>query len=168
MATESGETRWLDEREMGTWLRFAPMLFRLPLELDRQLQRDADLSLVEYLVMAGLSDAPERTLRMSQLASWAGVQLPRLSQLAARMEGRGWITRTPDPTDGRYTLATLTDKGFRVLANAAPGHVEAVRRLVIDPLTSAQITQLGAASERILRAVDPDGSSRPGGRSGCV
>ena len=158
--------RWLDEQEMRTWLSFAPMLFRLPLELDRQLQRDADLSLIDYLVLAGLSDAPGRSLRMSTIATWAGVQLPRLSQLAARMERRGWITRAPDPHDGRSTLATLTDAGFEVLAAAAPGHVATVRRLVIDPLTKTQVATLGAASERLLRAVDPDQAARPG-RHGC-
>ena len=150
-----GEPRWLDEVERDTWLRFAPLMLLLPLELDRQLQRDSGISLMDYYVMSGLSAAPDRSLRMSTLATWTGMQLPRLSQVAGRMEARGWITRRPDPADGRYTLAALTDAGFEVLEAAAPGHVANVRRLIFDPLTRAQVGQLGAASGRILGVVLP-------------
>lgn len=149
------EPRWLDEEELQAWRPFAPLMLLLPLELDRQLQRDSDLSLLEYYVMAGLSAAPERTMRMSTLAAWSGSQLPRLSQVVSRMEGRDLITRRPDPTDGRYTLATLTDHGFEVLEEAAPGHVGNVRRLVIDPLTHGQVKQLGSISTRILGVIRP-------------
>ena len=161
MATEDpgpAETvRWLDEDEMRTWMVFAPLLFRLPLELDRQLQRDSGMSLIEYLVMAGLCDSPDHSLTMTTLASWSGAQLPRLSQVAARMQARGWITRAPDPHDGRSTRITLTDKGFEVQAAAAPGHVARVRELVIDPLTRGQIGALGAASARMIDALEPKG-----------
>ena len=149
------EPVWLDDVERDAWLRFAPMLLLLPLELDRQLQRDSDMSLFEYHVLAGLSEAQDRTLRMSTLATWAGGQLPRLSQVAARMEARGWLARRPDPDDGRYTLATLTDAGFAVLEQAAAGHVANVRRLMMDPLTRAQVGQLGAISGRILGVIQP-------------
>lgn len=162
MSTEREQgPRWLDDAEMDTWLAFAPMLVRLPLELDRQLQRDSDVSLIEYHVLAGLSAQEDRSLRMSTLARWAGAQLPRMSQVASRMEARGWIVRRPDPQDRRTTLATLTDAGFAVLRAAAPGHVAAVRRLVLDPLTSAQVRHLGAISERVLHVIDPDDAERP-------
>ncbi len=147
---------------MDTWLAFAPMLVRLPLELDRQLQRDSDLSLIEYHVLAGLSAQPDRTLSMSTLARWAGAQLPRMSQVASRMEARGWITRRVAPDDRRSTLATLTDAGFAVLEAAAPGHVDMVRRLVLDPLSKAQVGHLGTISEKVLHAIDPDDATRPG------
>ena len=115
---------------------------RLPATLDAQLQRDAGISHFEYQVLSMLSMPPQRTLRMSILAVLAEGSLPRLSQVVGRLEKRGWVRRTPDPEDGRYTLAVLTDQGWAKVARAAPGHVETVRRLVFDPLTKAQIRQL--------------------------
>ena len=81
----------------------------------------------------------------------------KLSQVVARLERRGWVRRTPDPTDGRYTLAILTEDGWQKVVATAPGHVDEVRRLLFDPLTKAQQRQLRAIGERINRAVDPDG-----------
>jgi DNA-binding MarR family transcriptional regulator len=93
---------------------------------------------------------------MSELAVLAESGLPRLSQVVARLEKRGWITRAPDPTDGRYTLATLTEEGWAKVVDTAPGHVETVRRLVLDPLTKAQLRQLREISRRIMTAIDPE------------
>lgn len=148
-AAVAGEPRWLDAEERQAWLALASIMSRLPAQLSRQLHRDAGLSLFEYQMMAGLSEAPERTLRMSRLAEFADGQLPRLSQAAARLEKRGWLTRRPDPEDGRSTLATLTDLGMAKLVAAAPGHVETVRELVFDRLTRAQVKQLRAIGARL-------------------
>ena len=150
------EPHWLDAEETQAWRALAKTLFRLPTALDAQLRRDAGISHFEYEVLALLSEAPDRTLRMSELAMWAGGSLPRLSQVVARLEQRGWVRRTPDPADGRYTLATLTDQGQAKVTQAAPGHVQEVRRLVFDPLTKAQSRQLREISRRIIRAIDPD------------
>src|SRR5262252_8169408 len=129
------ETRWLDAEESQAWRALAHVLVRL---------------------LALLSEAPGRTLRISTLATLAEGSLPRLSQVIARLEQRGWVRRTPDPADGRYTLAILTDEGQAKVTEAAPGHVQEVRRLVLDPLTKAQIRQLREISRRIIRAIDPD------------
>src|SRR5215510_14327729 len=150
------EPRWLDADEHQTWMALAAMIIRLSAALDAQLERDAGISHFEYQVLAGLSMSPERTRRMSDLAAFAEGSLSRLSQVVTRLENRGWIRRTPDPTDGRYTLASLTDDGWDKVVATAPGHVEEVRRLVFDPLTKAQQRQLRAIGERINRAVDPD------------
>ena len=150
------EPRWLDAEESQAWRALAKTLERLPAALDAQLRRDAGISHFEYQVLALLSEAPGRTLRMSELATWAGSSLPRLSQVVARLEQRGWVRRTPDPADGRYTLAILTDQGWTKVADAAPGHVEEVRRLVFDPLTKTQSRQLGEIGRRITHAIDPD------------
>ncbi|WP_433606331.1 MarR family winged helix-turn-helix transcriptional regulator [Dactylosporangium sp. CA-139114] len=155
------EPRWLDDDERETWFALVSLMIRLPAALDHQLQRDAGITHFEYQVLAGLSMAPERTLRMSVLAQFAEGTLPRLSQVVARLEKRGLVTRRPDPADGRYTLATLTDEGSAVVVATAPGHVAEVRRLVFDPLTKAQLRQLRAAGERIARAADP-GAPCPG------
>jgi DNA-binding MarR family transcriptional regulator len=155
------EPRWLDAEESQAWRALAKTMARLPAALDAQLRRDAGISHFEYDVLALLSEAPERTLRMSVLAMWAGASLPRLSQVVARLEQRDWVRRTPDPADGRYTLATLTSEGQAKVTQAAPAHVEEVRRLVFDPLTKAQARQLHAIGQRIIRAIEPD-DHRPG------
>jgi DNA-binding MarR family transcriptional regulator len=147
------EPRWLDAEEAEAWRALARMLVRLPAALDAQLRRDAGITHFEYQVLALLSEAPGRTLRMSELATLAEGSLPRLSQVVARLEQRGWVRRTPDPADGRYTLATLTDRGQAKVAQAAPGHVQEVRRLVLDPLTNSQTRQLRDTSRRIMRAI---------------
>jgi DNA-binding MarR family transcriptional regulator len=157
------EPRWLDPDEEQTWITLVAMLFRLPAALDAQLHRDAGISHFEYLILIGLSEAPERTLRMSVLAQLSEGSLPRLSQAVGRLEKRGWVRRTPDPTDGRYTLATLTDDGWDKIVATAPGHVTEVRRLVFDPMTRTQPRQLREIGARVLRAVDPDGPA-PGTR----
>ena len=150
------EPRWLDAEERQAWLTLAKTLTRLPAALDAQLRRDAGISHFEYQVLALLSEAPARTLRMSALATLAEGSLPRLSQVVARLEQPGWVRRIPDPADGRYTLATLTDQGLAKATEAAPGHVQEVRRLVFDPLTKTQSRQLREISRRIMRAIDPD------------
>jgi DNA-binding MarR family transcriptional regulator len=114
------EPRWLDPEERQAWLALASALNRLPVALDAQLRRDAGISHFEYQVMALLSEAPGRTLRMSELARMAEGSLPRLSQVVARLEQHGWMRRTPDPADGRYTLATLTGQGLAKVTEAAP------------------------------------------------
>lgn len=150
------EPRWLDDDERQTWISMAAVLTCLPRAVEAQLQAEAGLSLFEYLVLSGLSMAPDRTLRMSDLAKYAEGSLPRLSQVMSRLEKRGCVRRTPDPTDGRYTLAVLTDDGFAKVAATAPGHVETVRSLIFDPLTKAQHRQLGEINRRIMRAIDGD------------
>ncbi|HXL87496.1 MAG TPA: MarR family transcriptional regulator [Streptosporangiaceae bacterium] len=150
------EPRWLDAEEGQAWLALASTLIRLPSALDAQLHRDVGISHYEYQVLAMLSQEPDRTLRMSVLATRTEGSLPRLSQVAARLEQRGWVRRIPDPADGRYTLAILTGEGWAKVAEAAPGHVEEVRHLVFDPLTKAQSRQLREICRRIMRAIDQD------------
>ena len=133
------------------------MLIELPTTLDAQLQRDAGVSLFEYQVMAMLSMEPDRTLRMSRLAALAGGSLTRLSRVVDRLDRRGWVCRQPDPTDGRSTLAVLTDAGWEKVVETAPGHVAEVRRLIFDHLTRSQVRQLNEIGSRVLRAVGTEG-----------
>ncbi|MHB1137379.1 MAG: MarR family winged helix-turn-helix transcriptional regulator [Microthrixaceae bacterium] len=153
--------RWLDAEEQRTWRELVGVLVRLPAELDRQLRRDSGLSHYEYQVLAVLSEAEERTLRMRDLAASTEGSLPRLSQVVARLERPGWVRRHPDPDDGRTTLATLTGAGLEQVVAAAPGHVEAVRRLVFDPLTAAQRRQIGTISRRITGAIAVEDAQDP-------
>ncbi|MCU1642918.1 MAG: MarR family transcriptional regulator [Nocardia sp.] len=149
------EPRWLDHEERDAWIALESILMRLPTALDAHLQRDAGISHFDYLVLAGLSMVDDRTLRMSDLASFAGGSLSRLSQVVSRLEKRGWVTRRPDPTDGRFTIATLTAGGWDVVVAAAPGHVENVRCYVFDHLTRAQVRQLAVIGRRVVGAIDP-------------
>ncbi|MFS0702771.1 MarR family winged helix-turn-helix transcriptional regulator [Cellulomonas sp. 179-A 4D5 NHS] len=147
--------------DLETWAALATVLEWLPAALDAQLQRDAQLSHFEYGVLYALADAPHRMLRMSVLAGYANSTLSRLSRAATRLETHGWLRRTPDPADGRYTLAVLTDLGAEKVRGATPGHVEVVHRLVLDRLTKRQARQLREISQRISRAVRDDGGWRP-------
>lgn len=150
------EPRWLNSEEREVWLTLVAVIMKLPAALDAQLQQDAGISHFEYMVLAGLSEAPARTRRMSDLAGFTESGLPRLSQVVSRLEKRGWVHRSTDPADGRITLATLTDEGWAKITRTAPGHVEAVRALVFDPLTKAQSRQLGSIGKRIMGAIDPE------------
>jgi DNA-binding MarR family transcriptional regulator len=149
------QPRWLDDEEQQAWIALVSMLIRLPAALDAQLQDDAEISHFEYQVLSGLSMSPERTLRMSVLATLTDGSLARLSQAVRRLEKRNWVRRAPDPADGRYTLATLTDEGWAKVVATAPGHVGAVRRYVFDALTKAQVSQLARIGQRIMHAIDP-------------
>ncbi|MFV0257383.1 MAG: MarR family winged helix-turn-helix transcriptional regulator [Acidimicrobiales bacterium] len=157
METSDGDPPvWLDTDERAVWLALIGLTIRLPRELDRQLRRDAGISHFDYQVLALLSEAPERTLRMSALADRVEGSLPRLSQVVSRLERDGWIRRHPDPSDGRSTLATLTGSGWELLVGIAPGHVATVRRLVFDPLSTRQVDQLGRIATTVLGAIDAD------------
>jgi DNA-binding MarR family transcriptional regulator len=155
------EPLWLDEEELQAWIALGSVLIKLPAALNAQLQRDAGISHFEYQVLSGLSMSPGRTLRMSTLAALTDGSLPRLSQAIGRLEKRGWVRRTPDPADGRYTLAILTDDGWDKVVETAPGHVKAVRSYVFDPLTKARMRQLTAIGQRMLRAINPDDTCTP-------
>jgi DNA-binding MarR family transcriptional regulator len=148
-----GEPRWLDDDEQRAWRQLAAVMLKLPTELERQLQRDAGLSHFEYWVMALLSEAPDRTLRLSHLADQANASLSRLSHVVTRLEKRRWVERRPCPGDARTTLAVLTDAGWDTVVAAAPGHVDAVRRLVFDGMGEDDVADLarvcGAIAERL-------------------
>jgi DNA-binding MarR family transcriptional regulator len=149
-------TRWLDDDERQVWVLLQATLMRVPVVLDTQLQRDSSLSQFEYQILSGISMTPRRALRMSTIAQYAEGTLPRLSQAVGRLEKRGYVERAPDPGDGRYTLARLTEAGWQKVVEAAPGHVAKVRELVFDTLTKTQQRQLQEICRRLLDAADPD------------
>ncbi|MGY0496949.1 MarR family winged helix-turn-helix transcriptional regulator [Nocardia sp. FBN12] len=150
------QSPWLDADQQDLWQALLTVVTALPAALDRQLQRDAGISNFEYGVLARLSMADEVTLRLSDLARECDATLPRLSKVMDRFETRDWVARRADPTDGRYTLATLTDTGRRQLTESAPAHVAQVKRLVFDPLTAAQQRHLGNALTRVAATVRRD------------
>lgn len=126
------------------------VLVRLPAGLETQLQREAGLTHMGYLVLSNLSEQPDRRLPMSRLAANASASLSRLSHVVSRLEKQGWVHRERYPDDGRVQLAVLTDAGYAKIVEAAPGHAEAVRQLVFDQLTPAQVRQLEKLCEALL------------------
>ena len=146
-------TPWLDEEQQEVWQALLAVIIALPTVLDRQLQKDAGISNFEYSVVARLSMTKDTTMRLSDLAQRCNSTQPRMSKLVDRFAARGWVERRPDPGDGRYTLASLTEAGMEKVIACAPGHVALVRRLVVDPSSAAQLRHLGAALERISAAV---------------
>ena len=141
--------RWLTDEEMAAWLPLARLLVLLPGALDAELREDAGISHVYYQILAMLSEAPDRQLRMGQLARMTATSLSRLSHAVSSLENRGWVARCPSPDDRRGQVARLTEAGLETLRSAAPGHVAAVRRRVFDHLDEQEVRQLGAIVQRL-------------------
>src|SRR6478672_3554621 len=146
--------KWLTPAQLEAWQALTLMLARLPTALEAQLQRDSQLSYIEYYALAALSERPDRTMRMSELAVLTYAELSRLSHLITRMQKRGYVRRERDPHDGRYTNAVLTDTGYDLVVAAAPGHVAAVRELVVDALDDSELRALRESAERIIARID--------------
>jgi len=131
------DANWLNDEELAAWVRLAAVLELLPGELDSQLRRDAELTHFDYYTLAMLSEAPQRTLRMTSLATQTNATLPRLSHVVN---------------------VRLTPAGWDKVRRTAPGHVANVRQHVIDALTPEQVRQLAGITEAILGRLDPDGT----------
>lgn len=148
------EPRWLTAEEQHTWRVFLTATQTLFATVESQLQHDSGIPHGYYEILVRLSEAPDRSLRMSQLAEAATSSKSRLSHAVARLEERGWVERLDCATDRRGQFARLTDTGFAVLEAAAPGHVEQVRQALFDVLTPEQAEQLRVISEAIVAAAD--------------
>jgi len=149
------DVRWLTCEERPAWMAMAAIMMKLPAALDAQLQRDADLTFFEYTVLAMLSELPERTIQMSELAAISSASLSRLSHVASRLEKRGYLQRRRCSGAGRRTNATLTDAGLAKVAAAAPGHVRTVRELLLDALSPEQLSVLTDIGARVMPRLDP-------------
>jgi DNA-binding MarR family transcriptional regulator len=143
------DTRWLTPAEKEAWTGLVSLILLLPGRLESPIHQAAGLTLFEYLTLSHVSEAPDRRLRMSELAYLANGSLSRLSNVVKRFERRGWMARSPDPDDGRYTLASLTDAGYDVVVAAAPVHMRTVRDMVLDPLTAADQQALARIAAKL-------------------
>ena len=148
------KTRWLTASEQRAWRAYLEATTLLFDALDRQLQRDSTMPHAYYEILARLSEAPGRSMRMSELADATRSSRSRLSHAVARLEERGWLQRVECPTDKRGQIAVLTDVGFAALEEAAPGHVAAVRRHLIDRLTPQQVTQLERIGSVVIAGLE--------------
>lgn len=148
------DVRWLDERELRAWRSLQLMQMRLDGELARQLAIDSGLSYPDYVVLVALTDRPDGRMRLFELAEVLGWEKSRLSHHVARMAARGLVAKEKCDSDRRGAFVVITSDGRRVIEAAAPGHVAAVRRLFIDPLSPAQLDAIGDAAEIVLAALD--------------
>ncbi len=140
----------MTDEQQQVWRRLIAVMIKLPAALEAQLQRDAGLTHVGYIVLSTLSEQSGRTLPMSRLAGKASASLSRLSHVVSRLEAQGWVRRERHPEDGRVQLAVLTDAGYAKVVDVAPGHAEAVQQLVFDALSPVQIRQLERVCEALL------------------
>ena len=141
--------RWLDADEKEAWTGLISLALLMPGRLEAPVHQVSGLTLFEYMTLSQISEAPGRAIRMSELAYLTNGSLSRLSNVVKRLEQRGWVTRSPDPADGRYTLAALTDSGHELVVSTAPVHVRAVRELVLDPLNKADRQALARIAAKL-------------------
>lgn len=140
-------TRWLTADEQRTWRAFGSAMRQLTDRLDRDLQAAAGMPITYYELLVMLSEAPDRTLRMSELAQRTESKPSRITHAVGKLEQSGWVRREHYPGDRRGWLTVLTDEGLAALRAAAPAHVDSVRAHLIDLLTPEQVRQLGEISE---------------------
>jgi len=154
--------------ESAAWTGLMRVVELLPAALDAQLQRDAQMTHFEFIVLSNLQLVAESHVQMRELAHATNSTLPRLSRVCARLDERGLVERTPSPTDGRATLVTLTKAGRAALIRAMPGHVATARALVIDALTPPQLEALGEAAAVVGQRLDPDQRFRWANNAGAT
>lgn len=156
------ETRWLTDQEQRMWRRYRDANQLLDLAVERQLQRDAAMSLSDYSVLVSLSEAEGAGLRARDLGAALGWDRSRVSHQVRRMEGRGLVAKNECAEDGRGTIVTLTEEGAAAIASVAPKHVEKVRELFIDVVSDDEVRLLTDVYERIVARIDEiDGITLP-------
>ena len=171
-------TRWLSADEQRSWRAYLAATKLLAAQLERELQRSKGFSHAYYDILVRLSEAPDRRLRMSELADAADSSRSRLSHAVSRLEELGWVVRETCASDRRGAYANLTDAGFAALVDAAPSHVESVRTHLFDPLTAEDARRLGEICEKVVVALrehcpaeqsegaQPDGAQPAGAHPG--
>lgn len=152
------EVRWLDDRELRAWRSLQFMQMRLEGELARQLAADSGLSYPDYLVLVALTDRPDGRMRLFELAEALGWEKSRVSHQVARMADRGLVAKEKCDSDRRGAFVVITAHGRREIEAAAPGHVDAVRRMFVDRLTPAQLDAIGDAAKAVLAALGEPGT----------
>lgn len=157
-----GDVRWLDEREERAWRALQFMQMRLTAELARQLATESGLSYQDYLVLVALTDRPDGRMRLFELTRELGWEKSRLSHHVARMAERGLVAKESCDTDRRGAFVVVTSRGRKEIEAAAPGHLQAVRRLFVDRLTPRQLDAIAAAAETVLAGLDGHDEEPPG------
>jgi DNA-binding MarR family transcriptional regulator len=151
MMTLMTDPRWLDETQQRAWRKYMSMQAQLNARLNRQLQADSKLSLSDFEVLVQLTDNPSHKVRMFEVAQALQWEKSRLSHHLVRMQKRGLVAREECPSDARGAFIVLTPEGRTAIEEAAPQHVDTVRRLFFEGMTEEQISTLATMSEAILK-----------------
>ena len=152
---------WLSDEQQQVWRAYLRLTSQLNERIERDMQQAAKMPHAYYLILAMLSEAPERSLRMNQLADVMDASQSRVSHAVARLEEAGWVRRIPAPGDRRGQIAILTDAGFDRLVEVAPSHAETVRSIMFDPLSTEQLAHFADLCDTILKGMD-SGQALPG------
>jgi DNA-binding MarR family transcriptional regulator len=150
---------WLSDDQQQVWRAFLRLSRQLNERIERDMQQASKMPHAYYLILAMLSEAPERSLRMNQLADVLQASQSRVSHAVARLEESGWVRRVPAPGDRRGQIAILTDAGFERLVEVAPSHAETVRSIMFDPLSAGQLADFGDICQTILDKMDASHAS---------
>jgi DNA-binding MarR family transcriptional regulator len=156
----SSEEPWLDKPQLEAWIAMMSLLETFPQAVEAQLKQDSGINLFEYTLLAMLSERPDHTLVMSELADLAMGSLSRLSHAISRLEGRGLVERQAGVGGRRHNIVRLTPDGATAITAAAPGHVANVRRLLIAPLTDDEIAAFTSIGRKLVAAADPGSAQR--------
>jgi DNA-binding MarR family transcriptional regulator len=148
------EPRWLGAAQQRDWRAFIDGSLRLAEALEQDLKKRHGLSMAEYEIMVRLSEAPDRTMRMAELAWCASQSRSRLSHTVTRLERAGLVERRSCAGDKRGVEAVLTEKGYTALAETAPSHVTAVRDLFVDVVEPDDLVAIGRAFESVIARLD--------------
>ena len=154
-------TRWLDPTEMRAWRAFIETVGDLMTALEADLG-SVGMSVGDYQVLVHLSEQPERSMRMCDLATLLQLSPSGLTRRLDGLVERGLVSRSPSPDDGRVSLARLTDAGHDELARVAPHHVASVRRHLIDQVRPADLVGLARSFESVRAALDESRSASTG------
>jgi DNA-binding MarR family transcriptional regulator len=152
-------TRWLNQEQQKHWRAWIASSTLLTDRLSRELQESSNLTINDYEILVRLSESDNRAMRMSELASQTLLSRSRLSHQIDRMEKAGLVERTVCDTDRRGQVAHMSELGWQTLVDAAPAHVESVRKHVLDVLTDEEFVALGSALSKIadhLESLDDD------------
>lgn len=144
----------LSPLEADTWARMWSCQMQLPCALESQLKRDPGVTYFEFQAMLKISETPSASRRMTDLSEAAAMSLSHLSRVITRLEKKGFVTRIPDPNDGRATFAALTPAGQRAVSAGLPGYVSELRRILFDNLTESELEVFSSALSRINSALD--------------
>ena len=144
---------WLTDEQQRVWRAFLRMSGQLNESIERDMQQTGGMPHAYYLILAMLSESPDRSLRMNQLAEAVGSSQSRVSHAVSRLEESGWVRRMPAPGDKRGQVAELTQAGYERLLELAPGHARVVKTTMFDPLTPAQLANFQDICTTILQAM---------------
>ncbi|MBN6057052.1 MarR family transcriptional regulator [Nonomuraea sp. RK-328] len=147
------DTRWLDDTEMAAWRAFLSTSHLLERRIEEQLKAAAGLTHPQYEILVRLADAPDRQMRMTELARGVVVSKSALTYQITRLEKAGLVERATCPSDDRGVLAVLTEAGLRCLERVAPGHLAVVRAYLIDRLSRDELEVMTTAMRKTERAL---------------